>query len=253
MRRRHRRGRHDRGGRRLPALRPQRTKIKKVAGEAVPPLALELNPDILRGLVQRRGAGRRPVVVGFAAETGDATGSALDLGRAKLARKGCDLLVVNRVDDGRAFGTPRTLPRSCRPTARTSRFRWRTRPCWRPPVRRDRRPARDHPVVTAGGDRRANRWRRVGPVVGREQRQRGSVTARPPDMLHRWPACVLAHPAAHRVPVDPGGSLRVSARLFTSESVTEGHPDKICDAISDSVLDALLARTRRPGSRSRPW
>ncbi|HEV7852157.1 MAG TPA: S-adenosylmethionine synthetase N-terminal domain-containing protein, partial [Mycobacterium sp.] len=28
-------------------------------------------------------------------------------------------------------------------------------------------------------------------------------------------------------------------RLFTSESVTEGHPDKICDAISDSVLDAL--------------
>jgi S-adenosylmethionine synthetase len=32
------------------------------------------------------------------------------------------------------------------------------------------------------------------------------------------------------------------ARLFTSESVTEGHPDKICDAISDSVLDALLAQ-----------
>src|SRR5262245_25641335 len=33
-----------------------------------------------------------------------------------------------------------------------------------------------------------------------------------------------------------------SSRLFTSESVTEGHPDKICDAISDSVLDALLAQ-----------
>ncbi len=33
----------------------------------------------------------------------------------------------------------------------------------------------------------------------------------------------------------------MSRRLFTSESVTEGHPDKICDAISDSVLDALLA------------
>ncbi|MBF5002322.1 methionine adenosyltransferase [Nocardia sp. BSTN01] len=30
-------------------------------------------------------------------------------------------------------------------------------------------------------------------------------------------------------------------RLFTSESVTEGHPDKICDAISDSILDSLLA------------
>ena len=29
-------------------------------------------------------------------------------------------------------------------------------------------------------------------------------------------------------------------RLFTSESVTEGHPDKVCDQISDAVLDALL-------------
>ncbi len=35
-----------------------------------------------------------------------------------------------------------------------------------------------------------------------------------------------------------------SGRLFTSESVTEGHPDKICDAISDSVLDALLEQDR---------
>ena len=34
----------------------------------------------------------------------------------------------------------------------------------------------------------------------------------------------------------------MSKRLFTSESVTEGHPDKICDAISDAVLDALLAQ-----------
>jgi S-adenosylmethionine synthetase len=37
----------------------------------------------------------------------------------------------------------------------------------------------------------------------------------------------------------------VSRRLFTSESVTEGHPDKICDAISDSILDALLAKDPR--------
>ncbi|HTM84679.1 MAG TPA: methionine adenosyltransferase [Mycobacterium sp.] len=36
--------------------------------------------------------------------------------------------------------------------------------------------------------------------------------------------------------------MREMGRLFTSESVTEGHPDKICDAISDSVLDALLAQ-----------
>ena len=33
----------------------------------------------------------------------------------------------------------------------------------------------------------------------------------------------------------------MSARLFTSESVTEGHPDKICDQISDAILDAMLA------------
>jgi S-adenosylmethionine synthetase len=36
-----------------------------------------------------------------------------------------------------------------------------------------------------------------------------------------------------------------SRRLFTSESVTEGHPDKMCDAISDSVLDAMLAADPR--------
>ncbi|MBF6126247.1 methionine adenosyltransferase [Nocardia brasiliensis] len=35
------------------------------------------------------------------------------------------------------------------------------------------------------------------------------------------------------------------SRLFTSESVTEGHPDKICDAISDSILDALIAADPR--------
>lgn len=36
-----------------------------------------------------------------------------------------------------------------------------------------------------------------------------------------------------------------SRRLFTSESVTEGHPDKMCDAISDSILDAMLAADPR--------
>ena len=34
----------------------------------------------------------------------------------------------------------------------------------------------------------------------------------------------------------------MSHYLFTSESVTEGHPDKICDLISDAVLDAILAQ-----------
>lgn len=36
-----------------------------------------------------------------------------------------------------------------------------------------------------------------------------------------------------------------TSRLFTSESVTEGHPDKICDAISDSILDGLLSKDPR--------
>jgi len=62
-------------------------------------LTVELvrTPDVLTELVRVRPAGQ--VVVGFAAETGDADGSVLEHGRAKLARKGCDLLVVNEVGD----------------------------------------------------------------------------------------------------------------------------------------------------------
>ena len=66
------------------------------------PLALVQNPDILAGIAAP-GPDRPAVVVGFAAETGDEHGSVLDYARDKLARKGCDLLVVNRVDGGRAF------------------------------------------------------------------------------------------------------------------------------------------------------
>jgi phosphopantothenoylcysteine decarboxylase / phosphopantothenate---cysteine ligase len=78
-------------------------KIKKSGDGSVPPLALVQTPDILAELSHDRV---RPgqVVVGFAAETGDATGSVLDLAAAKLARKGCDLLVVNDVSGGAVFG-----------------------------------------------------------------------------------------------------------------------------------------------------
>ncbi|MGH3999061.1 MAG: phosphopantothenoylcysteine decarboxylase, partial [Pseudonocardiaceae bacterium] len=76
------------------------SKIKK-SGSDPDPLPLVLNPDILAELVRRRAEGQ--VVVGFAAETGDSTGDVLTHGRAKLARKGCDLLVVNAVGEGRAF------------------------------------------------------------------------------------------------------------------------------------------------------
>ncbi|EGD56078.1 bifunctional phosphopantothenoylcysteine decarboxylase/phosphopantothenate--cysteine ligase CoaBC [Gordonia neofelifaecis] len=82
-------------------------KIKK-GDEGPAPIRLDTNPDILAGLVQDRAAGRIPsdtVIVGFAAETGDADGGVLDHGRAKLRRKGCDLLVVNAVGGGKAFGT----------------------------------------------------------------------------------------------------------------------------------------------------
>ena len=41
--------------------------------------------------------------------------------------------------------------------------------------------------------------------------------------------------------------MAAEPRLFTSESVSEGHPDKVCDQISDAVLDALLAQD--PNSR----
>jgi phosphopantothenoylcysteine decarboxylase/phosphopantothenate--cysteine ligase len=62
-------------------------------------LTVELvqNPDVLQALAAQRRPGQ--VIVGFAAETGDAEGSVLDHARAKLARKGCDLLVVNEVGD----------------------------------------------------------------------------------------------------------------------------------------------------------
>jgi len=80
-------------------------KIKKRDDGATPSISLVENPDILAGLVARRPAGaHRPVLVGFAAETGDADGTVLDHARRKLARKGCDLLVVNDVSGGGVFG-----------------------------------------------------------------------------------------------------------------------------------------------------
>jgi len=114
-----------------PAARSE-SKIKK-SGHVPDPIALTENPDVLKELVNNRdhrnnrnhrdhrddggdhgGSGdhenerdhraraRRPgqVIVGFGAETDDV----LAAGREKLARKGCDLLVVNQVGDGLAFG-----------------------------------------------------------------------------------------------------------------------------------------------------
>jgi phosphopantothenoylcysteine decarboxylase/phosphopantothenate--cysteine ligase len=80
------------------------TKVKKSGDDGVD-LHLEQTIDVLADLVARR-VGEGPVIVGFAAETAPDHQALLDLGRAKLARKGCDLLVVNNVSDGRVFGEP---------------------------------------------------------------------------------------------------------------------------------------------------
>ncbi|MGV1008213.1 MAG: bifunctional phosphopantothenoylcysteine decarboxylase/phosphopantothenate--cysteine ligase CoaBC [Dermatophilaceae bacterium] len=74
--------------------------------EPAPTIELVRNPDILAGLVAERAArgDAAPYLVGFAAETGDDTGSALQLARVKLTRKGCDLLVANEVGVDKVFG-----------------------------------------------------------------------------------------------------------------------------------------------------
>ncbi len=78
-------------------------KIKKTHDGSAPTIELVENPDILAELVRRRRS-KQPTIVGFAAETGDENGSVLDHARAKLERKGCDLLVVNDVSADRVFG-----------------------------------------------------------------------------------------------------------------------------------------------------
>src|SRR6516164_3118741 len=79
-----------------PAARSEQ-KLKKAG--AAPPLELVENPDILKELAARRRPGQ--ILTGFAAETENMA----ENGRAKLAAKGCDLLVVNQVGAGLAFGT----------------------------------------------------------------------------------------------------------------------------------------------------
>ena len=79
-------------------------KIKK-SGQAGLELTLVQTTDVLAGLVAAR-TDPAQVIVGFAAETPTAEQSLVELGRAKLARKGCDLLVLNEVGRGLVFGQP---------------------------------------------------------------------------------------------------------------------------------------------------
>jgi phosphopantothenoylcysteine decarboxylase / phosphopantothenate---cysteine ligase len=89
--------------------RPAARSPAKIKKDGRPPEPVELteNPDILAGLAAERAGLVAPapvsqVLVGFAAETDTSPEAA----RAKLARKGCDLLVVNPVGNGLGFGTP---------------------------------------------------------------------------------------------------------------------------------------------------
>ncbi|MFE9794250.1 bifunctional phosphopantothenoylcysteine decarboxylase/phosphopantothenate--cysteine ligase CoaBC [Streptomyces goshikiensis] len=75
-------------------------KIKKKDGQEPAPVNLVRNPDILAEISAER-AREGQIVVGFAAETDDVLAN----GRTKLARKGCDLLVVNEVGETKTFGS----------------------------------------------------------------------------------------------------------------------------------------------------
>ncbi|KZE88688.1 bifunctional phosphopantothenoylcysteine decarboxylase/phosphopantothenate--cysteine ligase CoaBC [Microbacterium sp. TNHR37B] len=88
-------------------FRPQTVsdqKLRKEDGDGTATLSLVANPDILLDLVAHRVPGQR--IVGFAAETAADDAELLERGRRKLARKGTDLLVVNRVDWDRGFESP---------------------------------------------------------------------------------------------------------------------------------------------------
>ena len=82
-------------------------KIKKTDDGSSPEIRLTQNPDILAGLAADR-PNDHIVVVGFAAETGDENATVMDHAKSKLARKRCDLLVVNDVGGGAVFGSEET-------------------------------------------------------------------------------------------------------------------------------------------------
>ena len=79
------------------------SKIKKDSQGDRLELTLVKNPDILKGLAEARRQGQ--VIIGFAAETEPDDAKLLELGRAKIARKDCDYLVVNRVGWTEGFAT----------------------------------------------------------------------------------------------------------------------------------------------------
>jgi phosphopantothenoylcysteine decarboxylase/phosphopantothenate--cysteine ligase len=82
----------------------EESKIKKEDAESLT-LRLVRNPDILTSLTETRQPGQ--IIIGFAAETEQDDAALLEIGRAKIARKGCDYLVVNKVGWNEGFATDR--------------------------------------------------------------------------------------------------------------------------------------------------
>jgi phosphopantothenoylcysteine decarboxylase / phosphopantothenate---cysteine ligase len=87
------------------AQAPSPTKIKK-SGDGGLSLSLVQTPDVLAGLAATKRPGQ--IVVGFAAETAQDEAELAALASAKMARKGCDLLVANNVSGGAIFGAEAT-------------------------------------------------------------------------------------------------------------------------------------------------
>ncbi len=149
--------------------------------------------------------------MGFAAETGDDSGSVLDLGRAKLARKGCDLLVVDDVRGGAVFGAEENQA----------------------VILGAYGGSRDVPSGTKTALAHAV-WDEVAARLDSGRPGRPGVD-RPAGALLP-PAIVTADPRREKT----RSTRHVTGRLFTSDAVTEGHPDKIADPTSHSVLDAMI-------------
>lgn len=84
-------------------------KMKKTDGSG-PTIVLEQTEDVLATTVSQRAAGENlpPLIVGFAAETGDEHGTVEEYAAQKLQRKGCELLVANQVGAGKVFGQDTT-------------------------------------------------------------------------------------------------------------------------------------------------
>src|SRR5689334_19005010 len=84
--------------------------------------------------------------------------------------------------------------------------------------------------------------RRTLVITRRWRRTKGSISTRPGPRQAAWGAIdiVLSDGMVHGL--QHGEFPAMSDYLFTSESVTEGHPDKVCDQVSDAILDAIIAK-----------